>query len=120
MEKKTNGKVMQEIFNDTLFASPESVSDIKQVLEIMRDKGQALREEQIQALILLQQMGENKMLHPDGNPYAGIIKEITGKYKIAVVNPAFYLDTIEELVPKPPKPIILTERGKPVTVHGNR
>lgn len=117
-QNQTNGQKLQSILTDTLFASPEHVSDIKQVLEIMRNKGQALREEQIQALVLLETMGENKTLHPDKNPYKGIVKAIKEEYKISVVNPSFYLDTIEELVPKPPKPIIMTERGRPVQVGG--
>ena len=116
--KQTNGQVMQSILTDTLFAAPEHISDIKQVLEVMTAKGQNLRQEQIRALILLKKLGENEFLHPNGNPYKDIIKAIEEKYKVAVVNPAYYLDTIEELVPKPPKPIILTERGKPINVGG--
>lgn len=118
MAEQTNGQKMQSILTDTLFAAPEHVSDIKQVLEVMKFKGQALREEQIQAIVLLEQMGENKVLHPKGNPYKGLVKAIKEEFKIAVVNPSFYLDTIEELVPKPPKPVIITDRGKPVQVGG--
>lgn len=120
MEKqiKTNGQILQNVIGDNLFPEVQSVSDVKQVLELMKETGQNLREEQIKALVLLEQLGENTFLHPDGNPYKKIIKEIQDKYKIAVVSPSYYLDTIEELIPKPPKPIIMTERGKPVTVGG--
>lgn len=115
---QTNGQIMQSVLTDALFAAPEHVSDIKQVLEVMAKKGQHLREEQIRGLILLKQLGENKLLHPNGNPYKAIIDAIESKYKVAVVNPSYYLDTIEELVPKPPKPVILTDRGKPMQVGG--
>ena len=118
--QKTSGQTMQDVISDTLFAAPEHISDIKQVLEIMENKGKDLREEQIKALIYLQKLGENKYLHPNGNPYKDIIKAIEAKYKVAVVDPRYYLDTIEELVPKPPKPIILTERGGRAQVVGNR
>lgn len=118
MAEQTNGQALQSVLTDVLFAAPEHVSDIKQVLEVMKNKGQALRQEQIVALVLLEQMGENKFLHPNGNPYKALVKAIKEEFKISVVNPSFYLDTIEELVPKPPKPIIITERGKPVQVGG--
>ena len=120
MEKqvKTNGQILQGVIGDNLFPEVQNVSDVKQVLELMKETGQNLREEQVKALVLLEQLGENKFLHPEGNPYKKIIKEIQDKYKIAVVSPSYYLDTIEELIPKPPKPIIMTERGKPVTVGG--
>ena len=115
---KSNGQVLQDVIGDNLFPEVQHISDVKQVLELMKETGQNIREEQIRAIILLEQLGENKFLHPDGNPYKSIIKEILDKYKVAVVNPSYYLDTIEELIPKPPKPIIMTERGKPVTVGG--
>lgn len=118
--KKTSGQTMQDVISDTLFAAPEHISDIKQVLEIMQNKGQDLREEQVKGLIYLHKLGENKFLHPNGNPYKDIITSIEKKYKVAVVSPRYYLDTIEELVPKPPKPIILTERGGRAQVIGNR
>lgn len=118
-EKKTNGQMLQGVIGDNLFPEVQHISDVKQVLELQRLHGQALREEQIRALILLEELGNNKQLHGDKNPYAGIIKSINDTYKQAVVNPAYYLDTIEELIPKPPKPIILTERGGQARVVNN-
>lgn len=115
---KSNGQILQGVIGDNLFPEVTHVSDVKQVLELMKEVGQNLREEQIRALVMLQQLGENKLLHPDGNPYKQIVKDIQDKFKIAVVSPNYYLDTIEELIPKPPKPIILTERGKPMKVEG--
>lgn len=116
-EIKSNGQILQSVISDNLFPEVQHISDVKQVLEVMKDFGQELREEQIRALILLEEMGNNKNLH-DKNPYANIIKAIKNEYKIAVVNPSYYLDTIEELIPKPPKPIIFAERGKQVNTGG--
>lgn len=110
-KKNTNGQLLQGVIGDNLFPEVQHISDVKQVLELMRAHGQNLREEQVRGLLLLEELGANKELHGDKNPYQGIIKAIKDTYKIAVVNPAYYLDTIEELIPKPPKPIILTERG---------
>ena len=110
-EKKNNGQLLQGVIGDNLFPEVQHISDVKQVLELMRAHGQNLREEQVRGLLLLEELGANKALHGDKNPYDSIIKAIKDTYKVAVVNPAYYLDTIEELIPKPPKPIILTERG---------
>ena len=112
-EIKSNGQILQGVISDNLFPEVQHISDVKQVLEVMKDFGQELREEQIRALILLEEMGNNKNLHAK-NPYSQIIKAIKNEYKIAVVNPGYYLDTIEELIPKPPKPIIFTEKGKKI------
>lgn len=119
-QKKSNGQLLQGVIGDNLFPEVQHISDVKQVLELMKDLGQNLREEQVRALILLEELGNNKLLHGDSNPYKHIIKSITGQYKVAVVNPSYYLDTIEELIPKPPKPIILTERGQAKVVNGGR
>lgn len=118
-KRQDNGQLLQGAIQDQLFPEIQHVSDIKQVLELQQQHGKALREEQIRALLLLETLGNNKTLHGDKNPYEHIIKSITGKFKVAVVNPAYYLDTIEELIPKPPKPIILTERGGQAKVVNN-
>lgn len=113
-QRQSNGQKLQSVIGDNLFPEVQHISDVKQVLELMKDTAQNLNQEQIRAILLLQELGNNKFLHGDKNPYEHIIKDITGKYKIAVADPGYYLDTIEELIPKPPKPIILTERGKVV------
>lgn len=111
---QNNGQKLQSVIGDNLFPEVQHISDVKQVLELMKGTAQNLREEQIRGILLLQELGNNKMLHGDKNPYENIIKKITGEFKVAVANPGYYLDTIEELIPKPPKPVILTERGKVV------
>lgn len=107
----TNAEKIQGVINDNLFPQVSNVADVKQVLEFMEGVSQSLSQEQIRALLLLQHMGDNKRLH-NVNPYKDIIKAIVGDYKRAVAPTAVYLDTIQELIPKPPRPVIFTEKDK--------
>lgn len=102
---------LQSVISDDLFPQMNHISDVKQVIEEMTLKAQNMREEQIKAILLLEKMGSNTYLHPNGSPYKDIIKYIKEKGKEAVASPEYYLDTIEALIPKPPKPIIMTEKG---------
>ena len=112
-EEMRNADRIQSVLTDQLFPSVEHVSDVKQVLEFMQTVGQSISEEQIRAAILLETLGENTRLHPDGNPYKWLVDRLIGTrdkpgvWKMAVVSVSAYLDTLEELIPKPPKPIIL-------------
>jgi ABC-type hemin transport system substrate-binding protein len=112
--QNTNAEKLQSVIGDDLFPQVHHISDVKQVLEEMKDNAQDLREPQLKALILLEQMGKNQYLHGDKNPYKKLIEFImTGKKLVA--DPQYYIDTIEALIPKPPKPIIMaekTERGR--------
>lgn len=102
---------LQEVISDDLFPNVQHVSDVKQVLEFMRPNAAPLREEQVRAILYLQELGENKLLHPSGNPYKKLIEQIIG-FKEHIADPEFFLDTIEALVPKPPKPILMTNDGQ--------
>lgn len=108
--QNTNADKLQSAISDDLFPQVQHISDVKQVIEEMQSKAQNLREPQMKALLLLKNMGENKYLHPDGNPYKKLVDFIM-EGKIHVANPEYYLDTIEALIPKPPKPIVLAEKG---------
>ncbi|WP_205414991.1 hypothetical protein, partial [Serratia marcescens] len=55
----TNAEKLQQAIGDNLFPNVEHVSDIKQVIEVMKEKSQELQEPQVRALILLQKLGEN-------------------------------------------------------------
>lgn len=116
IQKQTlkNANTLQGVIGDNLFPEVQHVSDVKQVLELMQGLAQNISQEQLRAVILLNQLGENKLIHPNGNPYAKLVKAIMNDYKTAVANPAFYLDTIEELIPKPPKPVVFAPSGKQV------
>ncbi|MBY9082624.1 hypothetical protein KIH86_25360 [Paenibacillus sp. HN-1] len=112
-----NADTIQKVINDDLFPSVASVSDVKQVLEFMTDYAAPLSEEQIRAILLLEHLGANERLHGKVNPYSWIIKDITGKHKRAVSRTETFLRTIEELIPKPPKPIIFAD-GRPMKGRG--
>lgn len=107
--RDNNADKIQSVINDDLFPNVQHVSDVKQVLEFMTDYAAPLSEDQIRAILLLESLGNNARLHGDKNPYKGIIKSITGDYKRAVAKTETFLRTIEELIPKPPKPIIMAD-----------
>lgn len=109
--EKTNGGRLQSVISDDLFPNVEHISDVKQVLAEMKGNAQNLRENQLKAIIFLEALGSNTYLHGDENPYKKIIKDIKNEYKVAVANPDYYLDTIAELIPKPPKPIVLADKA---------
>ncbi|MFP7202627.1 hypothetical protein SFC08_16780 [Lysinibacillus halotolerans] len=111
MEQQTNGEKLQSVISDDLFPQVQHISDVKQVLEEMKGNAQNLREPQMKGLLFLNAMGENEYLHKDGNPYKELYKFITEKGKEYVADPEYFLDTIESLIPKPPKPIVLAEKG---------
>jgi len=104
---------LQSTIGEELFPNQIQISDVKQVLEEMESKSQELSQDQVKAITLLNELGKNEYLHKE-NPYTEIIKWITEKAKVMVASPDVYIDTIEALIPKPPKPVILTEKGKPI------
>lgn len=104
-----NADRIQSVINDDLFPTVQHVSDVKQVLEFMSDYAAPFSEDQVRALVLLESLGSNKRLHGDKNPYNAIIKQIKQEYKKSVARPETFLRTIEELIPKPPKPIIMAD-----------
>lgn len=106
-----NGEKLQSVISDDLFPQVAHISDVKQVLEEMQGNAQNLREQQIKGLILLEALGENTYLHQGKNPYKKLLGSINKDYKVSVASPDYYLDTIEALIPKPPKPIVLAEKG---------
>ena len=110
-ENQSNADKLQSVISDDLFPQVHHISDVKQVIEEMQSKSQNLREPQVKALIMLKNMGENEYLHGEENPYEGVYKYITSQGKIDVANPEYYLDTIEALIPKPPRPIVMAPDG---------
>jgi hypothetical protein len=102
---------LQQVIGDDLFPTVQNISDVKQVLDFMRPVSQPLREEQVRAILYLQELGNNRDMHPDGNPYNDLIKVIV-EYREKIADPDFYIDTIEALVPKPPRPILMTGDGQ--------
>ncbi|KAF6614223.1 MULTISPECIES: hypothetical protein [Paenibacillus] len=109
MSTHDNADKIQSVINDDLFPNVQHVSDVKQVLAFMSDYAAPFSEDQVRALLLLESMGNNTRLHPEGNPYKTIIKQIKQEFKKSVARPETFLRTIEELIPKPPKPIIMAD-----------
>lgn len=106
--QNSNAEKLQSVIGDDLFPQVHNISDVKQVIEEMKGNAQSLREPQIKAMILLKQMGENTYLH-EKNPYKELLEFIM-EGKVLVADPMYFLDTIEALIPKPPKPIVLAEK----------
>lgn len=111
MNNNSNAEKLQNVISDNLFPEMQHISDVKQVLEVMRPNAQELQEPQVRALIYLQKLGENTYLHGEKNPYKAVAEFIM-ESKINVANPEYYLRTIEGLIPKPPKPIVMAEKGR--------
>lgn len=102
---------LQQVIGDDLFPTVQNISDVKQVLDFMRPVAQPLREDQIRAILYLQELGNNRDIHPAGNPYEKLIKAIVD-FRQDIADPEFYIDTIEALVPKPPRPILMNADGQ--------
>lgn len=111
MQNNSNAEKLQSVISDNLFPEVQHISDVKQVIEEMKEKAQSLTQEQIKAIILLKELGQNEYLHGKEDPYKDLIKFIMDG-KILVAEPEYYIKTIEALIPKPPKPIVMAERDK--------
>lgn len=120
---QANNDTIQSVLTDDLFPNVQHISDVKQVLEYMQDVAQAVSEEQLRAAILLETLGDNKRLHGDQNPYLWMVDRLIGKigakgkheigyWKKVVAPISVYLDTLQELIPKPPRPIIMSKGDK--------
>lgn len=108
-----NTNAIQSVLSDDLFPQVQHVSDVKQVLQYMENVAQPVSQEQLRAAILLIHLGKNERLHGPKNPYEWIIERLigkddqTGQWKKAVAQTSVYLDTLQELIPKPPRPIVV-------------
>lgn len=109
-----NAGKLQSVITDNLFPEVAHISDVKQVLELSKEYAQNISQEQLRAIVFLQDLGSNSYVHPNGNPYQKFIDKILAGYKTAVASPNYYLDVIEELIPKQPKPIVFAPNGKQV------
>lgn len=117
-EGQRNADRIQSVLTDDLFPNVQHISDVKQVLEYFENVAQAVSEEQLRAAILLETLGRNERLHKSENPYKWIVERMignekqTGLWKKAVAPTSVYLDTLQELIPKPPRPIVVAPGGK--------
>ncbi len=53
MNNNSNAEKLQNVISDNLFPEVQHISDVKQVLEVMRPNAQELQEPQVRALIYL-------------------------------------------------------------------
>jgi hypothetical protein len=112
MAAHKNADAIQNVINEDLFPSaPPVVDGVRQVLSFMENVAQPISEAQLRAILLLDHLGNNKQLHGTENPYKEIIKKLQEDYKKKVAPTGVYLETIEALVPKAPKPIIMSEKS---------
>lgn len=113
-----NAEKIQSILSDNLFPNVQHISDVKQVLEYMENVAQPVSEEQLRAAILLETIGNNERLHGKDNPYKWMVERLigngqkTGYWKKAIASTSVYLDTLQELIPKPPRPIVVAPGAK--------
>ncbi|MBU8905582.1 hypothetical protein [Desertibacillus haloalkaliphilus] len=110
MQKNNDAEKLQSVIGDNLFPEVHHISDVKQVLEEMKTNAQELQEWQIRAILFLKHLGSNEYLHGHKNPYVEIEKMIFDG-KVLVADPNYYVDTIEALIPKPPKPVVMAEKA---------
>ena len=108
--QNNNAEKLQSVIGDDLFPQIQNISDVKQVLEEMTSKAQELQPEQIKGILLLKSLSKNEYLHGANDPYKDLIKFVM-EGKILVANPDYYIETIESLIPKPPKPIVMAEKS---------
>lgn len=112
-EGQRNADMIQSVLSDDLFPNVQHISDVKQVLEYIENVAQSVSEEQIRAAILLETLGKNERLHGKENPYDWMVEKLigtekkTGVWKKVVAPTSVYLDTLQELIPKPPRPIVV-------------
>ncbi|WP_332651609.1 hypothetical protein [Lysinibacillus sp. 54212] len=114
VQQKKQPKSVQDIVGDNLFPHVAHISDVKQVVEEMTGKSQNLQQPQMRAIMLLMDMQNNEYLHGDRQPYQQYIDKLIKDFKPAAAEPNFYLNLINELIPKPPKPIVVLPNGKAV------
>lgn len=113
-QQNKSQKSVQDIVGDNLFPHVAHISDVKQVVEEMTSKSQNLQQPQMRAIMLLMEMQSNEYLHGEEKPYQQYIDKLLKDFKPAAADPAFYLNLINELIPKPPKPIVVLPNGKAV------
>lgn len=113
-------KSVQDVVGDSLFPHVAHISDVKQVVEEMTGKSQNLQQPQMRAILMLKEMQNNEYLHGDSKPYDHLIDMVVKEFKLSAAEPAFYLDLINELIPKPPKPIVVLPNGKAVQEVRNK
>lgn len=91
---------VQGVLSGDLYAQPvPTVDGVKQVLETLKDRVQALSPSQMQGIAYLEYL-QSRPIHKGQKPYDGIIKMMREEsYRVAP--PGFFVRVIEALIPRP-------------------
>lgn len=91
---------IQEVINHDLYANPmPQIDGVKQVIDTLKDKVQALTPAQMQAIGYLQYL-QSRPIHGGKKVYQGIIDHIQNEAQ-RVAPPGFFVRVIEALIPRP-------------------
>lgn len=91
---------VQGVLNGDLYAQPvPTVDGVKQVLDTLKDRVQALSPNQMQFIGYLQHL-QDRPIHGAKKPYESLIKHVRDEaYRVAP--PGFFIRVIEALIPRP-------------------
>lgn len=97
MQQQVN---IESVVNHDLYSNPmPQVDGVKQVLESLKDRVQALTPAQMQAIGYLTYLQE-RAIHGNSKPYKELIDRIQNQaYRVAP--PGFFIRVIEALIPRP-------------------
>lgn len=91
---------LQKVITDDLYANPQPTIDgVKQVLDTLKNRIQALTPSQMQVIGYLRYL-QSRPLHNGQKPYEGIIEHIQNEAH-RVAPPGFFVRVIEALIPRP-------------------
>lgn len=91
---------IQGILSGDLYSQPvPTVDGVKQVLDTLKDRVQALSPAQMQGIAFLEYL-QSRPIHGDTKPYDHIIETLKEEsYRVAP--PGFFIRVIEALIPRP-------------------
>lgn len=91
---------LEKVVNQDLYSNPmPQIDGVKQVLETLQDRVQALSPSQMQAIGYLEHL-QARPIHGGSKPYAELIDRIQNNaYRVAP--PGFFIRVIEALIPRP-------------------
>ncbi|MEK4493997.1 hypothetical protein NYE44_30560 [Paenibacillus sp. FSL L8-0493] len=91
---------LEGIVNQDLYSNPmPQIDGVKQVLETLQDRVQALTPTQMQAIGYLEYL-QTRGIHDGNRPYSELIDRIQN-HAYRVAPPGFFIRVIEALIPRP-------------------
>lgn len=93
-------KDLEAVVNQDLYSNPmPQIDGVKQVLEALQDRVQALSPSQMQAIGFLEHL-QQRPIHKGSKPYSELIDRIQN-HAYRVAPPGFFIRVIEALIPRP-------------------